>query len=660
MSNQNINLNENTLEKYFYMDEDVLRYENLLLEKMKNFAKKKRRSLEKKRNELIKEKQSKKTSMKSGIYNVDNLLYHENNFLLNSVESRIYRSGFGGLTRVEKEKFNLIKWIKKMNNYLEDLYEHKNRTENNRKRLLKSRTAAISQLRYLNKDIDPENYNLSTQRLLFSKPIQEENHNLFMMLKRKHIKTNNPQYSINFSRPIINQNNLLRSINPFYNGNFNESFERLGIQNLGFSIQNLQKIKIYLNNILLPLNEKITNMTYVFLDKMYLLVSYLLVDLNISIDNNLNEYIYIGKGRWGITYCKNDKLMKFEHLRHSEKKPFVSRFYYSQQNYSSFMYFISFINQHFLSTFHFIDIEEENKIKYYIPNVYDVKFNYNENITKTTMNFANLNKRCNKNRIEGSTFKTKNLDSFLIDDENYKKPTFFLNFFKILKELCKCLVFYQDICSFVHNDLHGGNIVINYKYDENDIIIFELKLIDFLISSIIVKNSENKLSILKFTNMKPYRNPNIVNPLKTTYWNKIDLTYFIILLFYQTFNLERDSIDYFDINKQNNEIFNRKEKELRIMIKKIFKILGIIYNFDENYNIKYKELSQLNRKHGKYYMLLVHSQSERQKVLGDNVRYELFDPRNLLLLLNERIIPFFERNNIENFNSCVSRFRLLF
>ncbi len=652
--------NENIIRKYFYIDEDIFEYENQLLEKMKQFAKKKRKTLKNSQQRLIKNKQSKKTSMKSGIYNDENSLYHENNFLLNSLESRIYRTGFGALTKTEKEKFNLIKWIKKMNDYLEDLYEHSNRTQNNRIRLLNTRTKAITQLKHLNESLSPSNYNLAAQRLLFSKPIQEENHDLFMVLKRLHLKTNNPQYNINFSRPILNRNRIIENLNSLYDGNFNQSFEKLGVNKLRFSPLNLEKIKIYLNKILLPLNEKITNMTYVFLDKMYLIISYHLVDLNININNNINQYKYIGRGRWGITYCKNNKLMKFEHLRHYEKEPFVSRFYYGQQNYSSFMYFISFINQHFLSTFNFVDREEENKVKSYIINVYDVKFNYNENITKTTMNFANLNKRCSKNRIEGSTFKTKNLDSFLIDPENYKKPKFFLNFFKILKELCKCLVFYQDICSFVHNDLSGGNIIINYKYDENDNIIFELKLIDFLFSSIIIKNNEDKLSILKYTNMKPYRNPNIVNPLKTTFWNKIDLIYFIILLLYQSFNLERDSIDYFDINKSNNEIFNRHEKELRTIIKKIFKILMIIYNFDENYNIKYKELSEHNRKHGKYYMLLVHSQSERDKIFGENVRYELFDPRILLSILNEKIIPFFERNNIENFNKSMINFKSLF
>ena len=208
----------------------------------------------------------------------------------------------------------------------------------------------------------------------------------------------------------------------------------------------------------------------------------------------------------------------------------------------------------------------------------------------------------------------KNYEFINFIRENIDKETFVNDFFKILKELCEVLIFFQDKCCFIHYDLHLGNLLIDYKYN-NNILEYKVKIIDFELSSVVINiNGENKL--LKYINMRQYKNPNAFNPLKSTMWYKYDLIKFIGSFFFKYEDLYKK-----ELHENNNYIK---------ICNKLCEIFNIDINYRENYEKYLKKLqNELPHEiHGVIFHLMQNSEA-RDIIYGKELKLNYFDPREL-------------------------------
>ncbi len=269
-------------------------------------------------------------------------------------------------------------------------------------------------------------------------------------------------------------------------------------------------------------------------------------------------YKWFGKGAWGRIFrheTDENKVMKFEHLRFNPKPNFRSyengneyqeRRSYYVSSYIPVTIFYGYLIQNYLLYINKILKPE----KIYIPDAYDVYYNVTKNMGRLNINFAFPSKNYIGNQSNKKIY-VKDIYGFLFHKLNHTKPNFVNNFFLVLKEICEALKLFQESSSFVHFDFHLHNTLIRYYYNNEDKLHFEIKIIDVNFSSIVIKK-DSDYYLLKYTNLRKYRNPDITNPKKSNRWNMIDLQNFINSLFFTSFDLEKEHKDL--QKKENNKI----------------------------------------------------------------------------------------------------------
>jgi hypothetical protein len=216
----------------------------------------------------------------------------------------------------------------------------------------------------------------------------------------------------------------------------------------------------------------------------------------------------------------------------------------------------------------------------------------------------------------------KAFDKKISKDDNFELLTyikkehnrihFFKDFFKILKKICEILILFQEKCCFVHYDFHLSNILLEYEYDENDILLkYNIKIIDFSKSSIIVYK-HNRQYLLKYINIRDEKNPYFFIPLYSHSWYIIDMLMLInrFVLHYKDYgiyitNITQKIIEIFNFNVNCLEIANNEIKLL-------------------NKTNKYRNMNM-----SKFSVLLINNIELRKKIYGKNANYILYDPRNL-------------------------------
>ncbi len=454
----------------------------------------------------------------------------------------------------------------------------------------------------------------------FSNFLRKKYYGLFFYLFKKHHKFNEDSYTF----PLLNINNSNKILiyneieSKLLNLTFEETMIRLGLNKINFEgnrddfLKN--KVKIWLNQLFLPIKHKFNESDYPRNDYiMENLAFYLLYNKNkiTQRNNSLNRTNYL-RGAWGIPFSRENIFYKIEDLRYQQRSDFRKRFTYYKKNYQNSIYFIGFMIQNYMYT----------EFPKYFCNPHNIFFNYNEFLSETQMNLASVN----FNKINNSEVLFCTIDEFLKKTEIFNRIDYIDLFFKIIFELSSGLYQMQDKCGFVHNDLHTKNIVISYQYENNNSNIllknikFELKIIDVTFSTIMIKNSNNQICLLKYYNIKPYRLPDLVNPLKSSIWNKLDLRMFILSILFFTFLMK--------YNKDENKFYYLNEEEIEPYLGIINKIIEI-FNFNQNCIDLFKDIF---KEPTYYHIFKIFSKKEiYESVLGYNINDNLFIPYNLFL-----------------------------
>jgi hypothetical protein len=170
--------------------------------------------------------------------------------------------------------------------------------------------------------------------------------------------------------------------------------------------------------------------------------------------------------------------------------------------------------------------------------------------------------------------------------------------------------------------------MIEYSYNEESLLEFKLKLIDFGLSSIVIYD-DNKYKILKYFNLKEYKNPNIINPIKSNLWNKLDILYFITFFLFNYYVIEenfKNNLNYTIILNKYKESNNIKE-----LIIKICKIFDINENYIDNF--KKDDYTYIKKM---FYIL--QNREYRKKIYGYNFNIDNCNPINFKKCINEILL----------------------
>ena len=332
--------------------------------------------------------------------------------------------------------------------------------------------------------------------------------------------------------------------------------------------------------------------------------NYLLKISSILIENldkktiiNLKNKKLIGEGLYGKVYENSNGIYKVEKLRYRGivvKDKYTPA--YSVYNYVPSTILLSYIIQNYLFSLN----------NNYVPKINDIYFyTINEERIVYTLMHSAFNKKINS--IEN------NYELLTFIKDRYNKKNFVKDFFKILIKICDILIYYQDICSFVHYDFHLKNILLDYEYNEDDILIkYNIKLIDFANSSIVLKINNNAY-LLKYINIDSRKNPYYYIPYNSHSWYIIDMFMFI----------NRLVIRY---------------KDYREFIEPIRNIIIDIFNFNINCReIADEEIINLQKKNKyksinieKLSILLINNIELRTKIYGENTDYTLLNLKKKL------------------------------
>ncbi len=569
----------------------------------------------------------------SGFFNFDilNEILHELN---KKYPSFIYKSTFQlekEMTNIQKRKYGLLRWIRNSERSLYQLYQMEMIKLNNGKSIRQKRNennlineSNTSRLKLTNNwvesvmGIKPENiqnaYKGTYEGTLdpsfikkrFTNGLKENNFNLSLYHKKKHLKTNECSYDFETRHSEEEKTEFLQEIerkkrnNSNFSGRYDwdTTINKLGINQLSFLktsnrgntlenyIKNKQKkaLENLINLYLMPIKENYTDVFLLYRENIMMCISFLLYDNKTNI--NIKKLKKKGEGSFGKTYEneKNNKIYKEENLRimtNYEKthinttKIFKS---YPINSYLSTQVLFSYMIQKYLY----------NLNNNFVPDIDNIQFFYNENknlrnqsiaiksITK--MNNAKLTKT--ENNILKPFLYSMNLNEIIFDKKLklYTKYNFVKFILKIIIKMCDILNYYQEKCFFVHRDFHPYNIIVNFNLKPNnniDIDNFQVKLIDFSLSSIIINNENHQLSQLQYTNLRPFWDCKYSNPYLNKEWQKIDLKYFFLFLFFNTI--------YYGLNDENyNDIFHLKIIE---QLENIFiNLLNIKEGFKERFN----------------------------------------------------------------------------
>ncbi len=477
---------------------------------------------------------------------------------------------------------------------------------------------------------------------------QENNFDLFSFSKKEYLEGTKCKYEFS-ERNINNKQNYLNTIRnlPVLSMDWNTILDLFGINQLDFitSKNTNNKIKNTLSKLLslltIPINQEDSKLLRTSIDNILYGISFILLNNNYKLENsneNLKKKKTLGEGAYGkVSLISNTKVEKNENLRYTLRELSLKKgkkTYYPLSSYMSSFTLLGFILQKFLY----------NLNNNYVPNIYDVKFDFesnkllynkNKNLNlkaRTVMNLSGKN-MINNNKKYIST----NLYSILFENDYYLDTNFELFVFKIIYKLCEVLEFYQNKCMFVHRDLHVKNIMINLNYNLNgnkkniNTDDFELKLIDFSFSSIVLKNMSNKISYLTYMNYKPFKDPYISNPFFNKEWNQTDLRFFFLYLFVDCF------VKFLDNNKMN---ILHKEK-----IKNILLTLIDVFNINTDYINKLKTINLNNftemkcRGSEKYTIkyIMFFKKNIHEYIFGNDFDYNCYIPSVLKEKMNNLI-----------------------
>ncbi len=478
-----------------------------------------------------------------------------------------------------------------------------------------------------------QSLNNPVKKKMFSqimKNMEEDNFELSLRFKKSHLKTEKCKFAIQERTP--NENiEFLHNLESKQIIPWKTVLEYIGIDSLPFLIKypiHKRAIIELLNLYLMPITEPFDDIFRLKREYYLMCISFVLLDFNIE---NVN-YLPGAKGTSGLTATTRinvNSIYKLENFKFEK---------YPVRSYMSTVYLFSFFIQKYLY----------NLNPNFVPNIENIYFHFTQkkelrkSITK--MNLAKKSTNIYRYSI--------NLLQLLIEPikNNENKYFFEINNFEIfiieiLKKICQILIFYQDSCFFLHRDLHVSNIIINFNIIDNnfDLNNFQVKLIDFTFSSIIVNNRNNILSEFMYSNLRPFYDMIPSNPYLNKTWKIFDLLYFIITLLF-------DKLYNGSMNNLNNNIlinsvinFSYKINKLKNIRTLILKICGIQTNYLAKYFLF--KLNYLKKKNKcipnefiKYlYTELLIDNKIFKYILGEKCNINIFDPRLFLDEL-ERII----------------------
>jgi len=421
---------------------------------------------------------------------------------------------------------------------------------------------------------------------------------------------------------IITFNNL----NKTFNKNI-DLYIYLGISILdNYSIEIKTEIYQCLINYLIDLKKDISSIYNYHIENIILLkLTKLLLKKNFSNSTYIEIYNSnpVSKGATGRVFRVDNKIYKFGHLRIYYKSNFSkTKQIYGTVSYIPSLVLIEYSIQKYLHTLN----------NNYVPDIDNIDFDYDNDLSLMIMDYAF--------KESDSSYIVSDLQKFI--ETEMDRQSFVVDFFNVFKKICEILNFYQEKCCFVHNDLHFGNIFIKYKY-EDSIFIFDIKLIDFGFSSIIVYH-DGKYKLFKDINLSGHKKIDFLNPFISNIWDKIDILFFISYFIFSNISIKKIENEYMFFGNSKN-------------ILTIIKILCNIFDIDLNYIKKYIE-SNLEFKLFPTIFKIVRIDSYRKKIYGEKFNLDICKPSKIIDILEKINIKINSLGSITNNTSITSNLAL--
>ncbi len=479
-----------------------------------------------------------------------------------------------------------------------------------------------------------EHLNNKTEKNEFSriwKNLKKNNFDLSLRFKKKYLKTEKCKFAIQERTPNENSD-FLHQLEDKPIIPWETILNMIGINTLSFLNDHpLHKRAIIelLNLYLMPITETFDDIFRLKREYYLMCISFILLDFNIE---NIN-YLPEAEGTSGFTATtriNESSIYKLENFRFEN---------YPSSSYMSSIYLFSFFIQKYL--YNLKNVNDLNKT--YVPDIENIYYHFTQkNEMRKSITKMKLAKN-NKNTYIYSI----NLLQLLIGKcpTNINKYFFEINNFEIfiieiLKKLCQILIFYQDACYFVHRDLHTSNIMINFNIIDNnfDLTNFEVKLIDFTYSSIIIQNKNRIKTEFMNSSYNYFNDPIYSNPYLNKEWNTCDLRYFIItLLFAKLYNGNQQKLEE---NIFINKVLNSQNKTIKL--KNIRSILLSIFQIDKNYLANYILFKYSYKNNNKkcikieelIYREILFKKKVFNQIFGDKCKIEYFNPRYIQNKLN--------------------------
>ncbi len=495
------------------------------------------------------------------------------------------------MTNIQKRKFDLLRWIRNSERSLFQLFQVEHIKNNSGKSIRQKRNENHSREELKNNwlrlvlNVSSENIRQAYQRtnertnrdsqLLksYNYGLKQNNFNLSLNGKKKHLKTNECSYDFeertnDEKRDFLNEIERKKRNNDNFSGRYNweTTLDMLGINQLSFlqrknqikfNPENAQRLRLkkalkeLINLYLMPIQENYTDVFLLYRENIMMCISFILYDNNYKIEKEGN---IAGRGLFGNARLSGNKIFKYENLRIMSER---QRKYGIENNKTLYTSYFKKYPINSYETTHVLFSYMIQKYLYelnhdFVPNIEDIKFDFehsNQQISQTTMNIAKRNNRFN---YENSS----TLFDILFNSKYYTFPNYMIFIKNILIKLCDILIYYQNKCYFIHHDFHIKNIIVNFNLIDNELVDIEnikVKLIDFAFSSIIINNNSLQLSQFEYINLRSFYNPTYSNPYLNNEWKKIDFKYFfILLLFYIPKGIKQYNIKNLDF--LNNQI----------------------------------------------------------------------------------------------------------
>ncbi len=563
---------------------------------------------------------------------------------------------------VEERQFHLLRWIRNNERSIFQLDEmNKRGLRRNRNRVGIERNLLSLSMNKSPEEIQNAyrrtNNDSAKIRRNYNLKMKHNNYNISIFHKKRHLKTDECAYDFEQRTPEDQQAFLLQiqrnrnnrsNLRYSFKQDWSETLRNLGIHELSFlqtrnpSIFNpedafrgqMKKALINLINLyLIPITIEQDDIRTLFCENVMMCISYILYE-------NITQTNIKGKpkaeGFFGQIIPFGNKIYKKEDLRimseierqkEALKPPFKK---YPINSYVTCQALFSFMIQKYLY----------NINSSFIPNIHNIHFLFEREhpISITEMNDAH-----------NSTFAHSiTLKNILLCYNNPECPNisqcqnFIIFFFKIIIKLCDILKYFQDRCFFIHKDLHDDNIIINFNIISNmiDTENFNLKLIDFAASSIIINNQSTELSQFAYTNLRPFWNSTPLNPYLNQEWKQIDLTKFFIFILCKTF---------MELIQNTNGTYKYPSQHID-KLSEIESLIKILLNMKEldgkNYKQRYNEFTSTQCMLGSKRIDMVLKKDIRYSILQIE-NEQIFDPayckKKIEKIIETIIIPRIQR-----------------